>query len=288
MIITEDIRQQFLNTVTMMSCIRLRERYAFIIKSLMDIANGRDITPDVFMEWINWLLNVREVSVNTTSMYRSSLRAFFNWAIMMNYCQKNPCVWVRNLIMTPSDRQPITVQEYIRLQQVTQYKQKWHYMYYMILVAWNTGMRAKDIALLKWENVDLLKRCIRFKPYKTARFNRWVEIPIMDELYYYLAEKKLKASLTIYVNTNAATQALEKGKTGKGVFDQTFRYIAAKAELPPGKSLHCFRHSFITRCLEGGVSPAMIADMVGHSSLEQIMTYQHVSLESKRNAIKAV
>ena len=54
----------------------------------------------------------------------------------------------------------------------------------------------------------------------------------------------------------------------------------------PDHTFHCFRHSFITRMLEGGMDSLMISAITG-LDVKQISTYAHIGLDAKRRAVHA-
>lgn len=54
-------------------------------------------------------------------------------------------------------------------------------------------------------------------------------------------------------------------------------------------SSHCFRHTFATRCLENGVKPKIIQELLGHASLQMTMDlYVHATEEEKHKEIQKI
>ena len=54
----------------------------------------------------------------------------------------------------------------------------------------------------------------------------------------------------------------------------------------PKANLHSLRHSFATRLLEMGVSPKVVQEILGHSTITLTLdTYSHVMPELKKDAV---
>lgn len=63
-------------------------------------------------------------------------------------------------------------------------------------------------------------------------------------------------------------------------------YKLVKAAGIPKANLHCLRHTFATRLLEMGVSPKVIQEILGHSTITLTLdTYSHVMPELKKDAV---
>jgi len=52
-----------------------------------------------------------------------------------------------------------------------------------------------------------------------------------------------------------------------------------------GKTPYCLRHTFATRLCRQGVPPKVVADLLGHSSLDMVMKYMNTTFEDHKNAI---
>lgn len=71
--------------------------------------------------------------------------------------------------------------------------------------------------------------------------------------------------------------------------DKQFRVYANAAGLRgTGHSLHSFRHSFITRAAENGISLATIQQLTGHKDIRSLAGYVQTSLTVIQNAMAAI
>ena len=174
----------------------------------------------------------------------------------------------------------------------------------LTLCCW-TGCRGQDGCLMSWSNVDLEHQTISFVPRKTARKtnNRSVSLPLHPELYQALMK---------------ALKFRERNKPGE---DYIIPLVAARYQYNPGGiqadvkkiiacatgcditakergahrahranlySLHSLRHTFVSFCVNRGVSLDVIAEIIGHGSPEMTRHYAHISDQSKRTALAAL
>ena len=81
-----------------------------------------------------------------------------------------------------------------------------------------------------------------------------------------------------------------------GVVDKRLRASRLWAQLKRAKktagvlrgTLHSFRHFFVSTMANANVSPFKVMKIVGHSSLDIILTYYHVSEEELLGAVDGV
>ena len=163
-----------------------------------------------------------------------------------------------------------------------------------------TGQRLKDCVLLQWQNIDMQKRRIWVKQFKTGKE---VTIPIAPDLYDALLEAEkwrcnqyvLPKSAARYNKTNA-----EGKNVGNNVIDldvlRPIRWIGLEPAVEvPGRrkkmtvyGFHSLRHSFASFCAEAGVPKATLLSILGTESEIADKYYTHVSDESQWKAIEAI
>lgn len=163
-----------------------------------------------------------------------------------------------------------------------------------------TGQRLKDCVLLQWQDVDMVRRSIWVKQFKTGKE---VTIPIAPELYEALLEaKKWKCDQYVLPKTAARYNTTNaKGKNvGNGLIDidvmRPIRWIGLEpsAKVPGRKrkmvvyGFHSLRHSFASFYAEAGVPKAVLLSILGTDSKIAVKYYTHVSVESQMKAIAAI
>lgn len=157
-----------------------------------------------------------------------------------------------------------------------------------ILVCLYTGLRLGEICALKTEFIDLSRKCIyvnqtvqRIKAEgkngktqlmlsepKTASSRR--EVPLCDLLLNLLAEYKPKSE---YLLGDKPTEP----RTYQYRLNQYFSLLSIK-----GKHFHSLRHTFATNCIESGMDPKCLSEILGHADVNTTLNrYVHPSFNSK-------
>ena len=163
-----------------------------------------------------------------------------------------------------------------------------------------TGQRLKDCVLLQWQDIDMMKKSIWVKQFKTGKE---VTIPIAPELYEALLEaKKWKSDQYVLPKTAARynTTDAEGKNIGNNLIDldvlRPIRWIGLEPSVKvPGRKrkmtiygFHSLRHSFASFCAEAGVPKAVLLSILGTDSKIADKYYTHVSVESQMKAIAAI
>ena len=160
-------------------------------------------------------------------------------------------------------------------------------MYPVLMTALHTGMRIGEILALRWDNVDLKKRCIYVEEglsqkedddgsirltlgtTKTASSVRTIEIS--DSLCDVLSVMKTHShGSKIVFHTQNGTHVAPNNwsRTWRDMLDE----IGMRGKYRP----HEFRHTHVTTLLAEGFSPASVAKRVGHADAQTTLrVYAH-------------
>lgn len=163
-----------------------------------------------------------------------------------------------------------------------------------------TGQRLKDCVLLQWDHVDLARRRIFVKQFKTGKA---VSIPIAEPLQIILTDA-LQWKTNNYVCPNVAQRYLTVNAKGKSVGDNFVNIdvlrvikragLETSVEVPGRKrkmtvyGFHSLRHSFASFCAEAGVPKAVVVSILGANSEIIDQFYTHVGEEAQEKAIAAI
>lgn len=128
-------------------------------------------------------------------------------------------------------------------------------MYLPLLVTLHTGIRKGELCGLKWEDIDWINGRIKIKrsydgPTKNGKPRT---IPISNKLAF-LLEK--------YYNVGDEKKPLFEGGDLNYHLHKICRLAGVKKI-----SWHQIRHTFSSLALESGVSPRLVAELLGHSSV---------------------
>ena len=178
-------------------------------------------------------------------------------------------------------------------------------MHAWYLVALTTGMRPGEVRALMWEDIDFDRGIITVRRTMTrdedfrhtvgtttkTRRGRSVAIPAVTV-----------TALAAHRDDQRQRQAVAPAWADRGlVFDrgdgnplaqQTIsnrhRAICDRAQVPRIRQ-HDIRHSAATMMLRSGVSPKIVADILGHASITTTLDiYSHVDVDMQRAAIASI
>ena len=151
--------------------------------------------------------------------------------------------------------------------------------YPFLLLLARTGLRLGEALALRWDDVDLEGREIRVE---RARSNRGVlDTPKSGHGRTVDASAQLVAVLR-ELDAESKAVALAGGwprpawvvATGTGTpyghanVAKAFKRALKAAGLPPHFHVHCLRHTYASRLLADGASPAYVQEQLGHASIE--------------------
>lgn len=71
-------------------------------------------------------------------------------------------------------------------------------------------------------------------------------------------------------------------------FNRQFCKIRTELRLPSELVPYCARHTYATRLAEAGVSPLIITDLMGHTTVNMSHHYTHICVEAMRSAVDKI
>lgn len=240
----------------------------------------------------------------TTTIYQTRIALYNmlefakeNEVIITNPCKKS----VKSDIGKPSDKkEAITIDDQRRFLAAAK-GQSYEYQYRFAL---QTGLRTGELVGLKWEDINFerktltIERSMEFR-YKVGEWrvgppkskSGYRTIPLTDEAICILkAQKEKNRKLKVIDKEWADTVFLcRKGQPVKNsTYDTALFKICDKAGIKRF-SMHVLRHTFATRCIEGGMMPKTLQKILGHSNIGITMNlYVHITEEEKQKEIDLV
>lgn len=163
-----------------------------------------------------------------------------------------------------------------------------------------TGLRLGELCALQWKDFDLQNACLHINKTILRISNPGQEGQktrvVID------APKTLTSKRVIPISTHLRTLLYEKRNeeieqeacflTGtKNYIEPRSYYNKYKSYLKkcglPSYTFHILRHTFATRCIEKGVDPKALSEILGHADVQITLNrYVHPSLEHKRNCME--
>lgn len=219
-----------------------------------------------------------------------------NDAIQINPCKRS----VRGDIgKTPKKREALTIEEQ---QKFLAGVVGWAYenQYKFVL---QTGLRVGELTALKWECVNLEDRTLTVK--QTMQYHSsmggwqigkpkseagYRTIPLTDEAICILKEQKKKSEQR--KEDDEYSDLIFLGSTGRPIGADKYNDALIRICRKIGVrrfSMHTLRHTFATRCIEGGMKPKTLQMIMGHANIGMTMNlYVHITEEEKRKEVEQV
>lgn len=159
------------------------------------------------------------------------------------------------------------------------------------------GARLGDATNLRWANIDLERKQVRFQPEKSRKKQELV-IPIHPDLEAYLlalpsadrSDKFLCPTLGGALAGHRASLSKEFGAIleAAGIDRRAGRKKHGKGRTFNRLGFHSLRHTFNSMMADAGVSIELRAKLTGHSTIAMNDRYTHLADATKRRAIEAI
>ena len=168
-----------------------------------------------------------------------------------------------------------------------------------ILLCLNSGLRIGELCALKWEDIDIdngvlhvtktLQRIYDRRQHgkteiiitspKTVTSVR--DVPISKRVLSIISMLPQREGAH-YILTNSARY------TEPRRFRQFYKEFLIKNEIDE-LHFHCLRHTFATRCIEGGADYKSVSEILGHTTIHTTLNmYVHPQMEEKRKCVEMV
>lgn len=248
--------------------------------------------------------NMAEEGYRTSTIYQTRISLFnmFEFAKENDVIINNPCKKsVKSDMGKPSEKKEalsIEVQKrFLEYAEGQGYENQFRFVL-------QTGLRTGELVGLKWEDIDFENKTLKVQRSMEYRYSVGVwrvgepksksgyrTIPLTDEAIRILKEQKEKNKKIKVISKEWAEQVFlcRKGEPIKNsTYDTALFKICDKAEIKRF-SMHVLRHTFATRCIEGGMMPKTLQKILGHSNIGITMNlYVHITEEEKQREIDLV
>ncbi len=248
--------------------------------------------------------NMADEGYKTSTIYQARITLFNmlefakeNDVILSNPCKKS----VKSDMGKPSQKkEALTIDMQKKFLEYAK-GQSYENQYRFIL---QTGLRTGELIGLKWEDIDFTKKTVKIQRSMEYRHSvgEWRigepksksgyrTIPLTDEAVRILIAQKEKNKNIKEIQEEWSDFIFlsRKGEPVKNsAYDTALFKICDKAEIKRF-SMHVLRHTFATRCIEGGMMPKTLQKILGHSNIGITMNlYVHITEDEKQKEIDKV
>lgn len=141
------------------------------------------------------------------------------------------------------------------------------YLHAFVVLAIETGMRFGELARLRWENIDLVKRTA-YLPVTKNGHDRLVP----------LSRRALSAIQSQPRSIDGRVFTVKPGSITSVFRDALARAQKASGQLD-GLRFHDLRHEAVSRLLERGLNPIEVGMVSGHRTMSMLQRYAHLRAE---------
>lgn len=165
-----------------------------------------------------------------------------------------------------------------------------------VVLALNAGLRIGEVCALKWEDIDLDGRNIFIRKTLQRIYNGNESkviidspktqssiraIPMTDKIYKLLQPIKKNHKKEEFFLTGDIKKFIEPRK-----YQYYFKKILKASKVKQHK-FHILRHTFATNCIEVGMDPKALSEILGHSSVNITLSrYVHSSYKMKKKYLE--
>ena len=226
----------------------------------------------------------KELSARSTSRSLSSIRAFYQFALIKQWCEKSPIEKIKNpklpsqLPDTLSEQQVSDLLDAPDLSDPVQWRDK-----AMLEVLYATGIRVSELVNLQMHEISLLQGVIRV----IGKGGKERLVPLGEEAVDYLSQylKQGRGELL-----KKPTNTVFPSKRGQTMTRQTFwhriKFYAQQAGIKSKLSPHTLRHAFATHLLNHGADLRVVQMLLGHSDLSTTQIYTHVATQRLQSLVQ--
>jgi integrase/recombinase XerD len=225
------------------------------------------------------------ISANSQARFISSLKGFYNYLILEDYCSTNPA----DLLNAPrlSRKLPIYLEEEeiaTMINSVDLSKPEGMRNKAILETLYGCGLRVSELTNMRISDLFLKEDIIRV----TGKGNKERLVPINA-----LAQKRIE----LYRKEIRVHQEIVKGhedylflnrrgkKLSRAMIFNIVKEAAHKSGIRKEISPHTFRHSFATHLVKHGADLRAVQDMLGHESITTTEIYTHLSQQQLRDTI---
>lgn len=244
-------------------------------------------------------------TTQTTNDYIALLKHIFSDAMKERIIDFNPCCPLNNLKRTEeaardTKHRALSIEETKAFFDCERCKKSYYYNVFRFAI--NTGLRSGEIGALKYS--DITKDGIKIErtitrtetggytvgeSAKTKAGRR--TIPFNDQIRSIIQEQKEINNMldgNVLSLDSLLFKAPERDLLMATPIDREIKTICKAAGLEPF-TMHAFRATFATRCIESGMKPRTLQELLGHTNYNLTMSlYGHCLEDTKKSELERV
>ena len=288
---------------------KYKRNYGQYVKPTMASVRIDKLTVPMLQEW-KQMIEEKGLSLVTKKHAYKNLTALLNYAVKMEYMERNPLSKVGNFKDAWSEKPEMsiyTAQEFTQfINTAKQIAEEWqdkhrdmsewdHYVFFNI--AFFTGLRKGEIHALKWSDITgsllSVKRSISQKlrgedretPPKNKSSIRTLQMPL--PLIHILNEHRKRQEQMEHFTDEYRICGGERCLRDSTVENRNKKYAMMSGQ--KSIRIHDFRHSHVSVLANEGINIQEIARRLGHARVEETWnTYSHLYPREEERAVEVL
>lgn len=276
-----------------------KERYKYNIKPCMGDILLKDVKPLHCQNVLNQM-SMGDYKDSTINLARITMNVLFDDAVDNGLITKNP---VTKSVKVASgnevaSKRAMSVDEQKHFLEMA--KDSSYFNQYSFVL--QTGLRTGELTALKWSDVDFENRVLHVRRTMDFRNKEWRisttktkngkrDIPLTKKAIEILLDLKMDKRKPNIIPMEYHDFVF-LSKTGKPILNSAYNMILQRICEKSGIekfSMHELRHTFATRCIDAGMAPKALQEILGHANISTTMDiYVHVTKDSKSREIEGV
>lgn len=238
------------------------------------------VTPKMALDYLNKYFS--EKKTKTWNNHKSQLNSIFRLTLVDAGLTVSPFASIMNKLVTDTESHRNLSEKEIQ----TILSSGDDISCLMTMLARWTGQRLETCAKMTFAEFDFEKKVYLKKPGKTARFNKWVCVPLFPPLEKYLISHKDKFPSPDIPMAEQLPNWIS-GHRFSGHFVKLLKKLDICSNEHGTATFHSLRGSFITWAIDAGLSADIRRAITGHSSLSMEDVYAR-AIESVSQAAKSI
>ena len=205
-------------------------------------------------------------SPSTVNRYIASLSIALTHAVEWGWLQENPLFKVKKK-SEPKGRVRFLSPEETKALLKNCKNSKSKYLYSLVILALSTGARWGELIHLSWKDIDLKNQVIRLERTKNG-----------ERRTLYLRGEALRVVTALSQEKVVDSRSVFPSRDGKSYADirDAWELALERAGIEDFR-FHDLRHTAASNLAMNGVSPLVIAELLGHKQLTMVKRYAHLS-----------
>lgn len=243
-----------------------------------------DISPDFLHEYESWMIQEGK-SLTSVGIYTRTLKAVYNHAIEMGDVSRDIYPFGKRKYVVPAPpkvKKALNGEELRKILNhpvdpgsIFERARDFFFLSYSL-----NGLNIKDIANIKWSNLNMKEKVltlIREKTRNTSRANqKMLMIPLNDfsiRMIEKYGHKDDEYVFDIYSHQMNAQERFRAAAKFTRFINQHMKTISKEAIGRDEISTYWARHTMATKLLRDGVPISLISESLGHSNMKTTMSY---------------